>query len=274
MIHLQLSQITISGFRNFHKSTVLSFLDPYTGMTNSRIILVGTNASGKSTILEVVASLIKGSKSIKDDLFTELVQTRAHVSLEFADSDDNNLAITLNDGHLTISGDPNLIPYYLYFPAERYLLEVHEQPKETLFGYKYHPQEDSPELYLQKGIPHLPSLFFENRTLEYVENHYTLSASATNNTPIPLRKLPAGEKQALILLTLIEKHLKPNSLVIIDEFEISLHPTLQRRLYHLISNYLKKHNCQLLIATHSLEIVRASSDTEVFSLDSLCGGEH
>jgi predicted ATP-dependent endonuclease of OLD family len=76
----------------------------------------------------------------------------------------------------------------------------------------------------------------------------------------------------LILLTIIDKYLRPGSIVLIDEFEVSLHPTAQRRLFHLLSEKLKRNGSQLVLATHSVEIIRLANEAEVFSLDEICGG--
>ena len=162
----------------------------------------------------------------------------------------------------------------MYFPAERYFSEpAQSEPiKINPWGYEYKNGEEYFTNYLDNSFSELATRFFSGRILAKTDDQYTLSASANDPTPIPLKRLPSGEKQALILLTIIAKHLKRRSLVMIDEFELSLHPTAQRKLYYLLSAYLKERDSQLIVATHSLEIVRASLETEVFSLDEILGG--
>lgn len=273
---MKLSYVSISHFRCFPNQTEIDLTDIYTGLANDRLVLVGTNASGKTSLIETTISLINAAYNTKDSLYEDLLTKQAAVTVQFLDDKDNKISITLQNNELSTTGNLELLPKYLYFPAERYLSLL---PKDTQnleeynFGYKYLASKDTPLFYLDKGLPDLALKFFSGRDLIYTKDRgFALEASANDPTLIPLEKLPSGEKQALILLTLIEEHLQPGSLVFIDEFELSLHPTAQRRLYQLLSNYLKEKNCQLIIATHSIEIVRASSETEVFSLDVYSGG--
>jgi len=55
----------------------------------------------------------------------------------------------------------------------------------------------------------------------------------------------------------------------IDEPEISLHPTLQRQVVHQLRRFARDWEMQVILATHSLEVLRAVHESERISLDQL-----
>ncbi|ACA57416.1 hypothetical protein FDC45_11065 [Clostridium botulinum] len=68
-----------------------------------------------------------------------------------------------------------------------------------------------------------------------------------------LERGSSGELHILFLLTNILSNLEENSLILIDEPEISLHPSWQIKIIGLIRNILEEVNksCHIMIATHS-----------------------
>ena len=69
-----------------------------------------------------------------------------------------------------------------------------------------------------------------------------------------LAQLSSGERQILVLLTFLAFVAKENSLFIVDEPELSLHPKWQLEFMEAFLS-LRPSGAQLLIATHSPEIV-------------------
>lgn len=268
---MHLTEIFIDGFRSFRQPTTIDLTDMYTGLTNNRIIFVGTNASGKTTLLETVVSLLKAWHGLEDDLYRSLVEEARSVSIGFRGSD-SSAALRLEQGKLHKEGTAEL-PYFIYFPGNRSFFPEEEVEKlDEDWGYTYSFEQGLLHRELEDGFGQLSAEFFAGRTLARSDRGYTLSSAADQSRAIPLERIPAGEKQALILLTIIDKYLRPGSIVLIDEFEVSLHPTAQRRLFHLLSEKLKRNGSQLVLATHSVEIIRLANEAEVFSLDEICGG--
>ena len=71
-----------------------------------------------------------------------------------------------------------------------------------------------------------------------------------------LRRASSGEQCLLVMILGIAGHISHNSLILIDEPEISLHPSWQARFMDLIINIFKNyHECHFIIATHSPQIV-------------------
>ncbi|WP_437728041.1 AAA family ATPase [Sorangium sp. So ce861] len=82
-----------------------------------------------------------------------------------------------------------------------------------------------------------------------------------------LDQLPSGERQCVMLLGEIARRKRPHGVLIIDEPEISMHPTLQRQLLSQLRRVARLLDMQVFLATHSPEIVRSVPSAEVKSLD-------
>lgn len=67
----------------------------------------------------------------------------------------------------------------------------------------------------------------------------------------------AGSGEVSIVSTVVEiLKAKANSLILLDEPEVSLHPTAQRKLLEFLLEQIKKNHHQIVISTHSPEFVR------------------
>jgi predicted ATPase len=89
-------------------------------------------------------------------------------------------------------------------------------------------------------------------------------ADGTTHT---LDALSSGEKQLVLLLLEIMRRMNDGRIIMIDEPEISLHSTWQRALVRVLRPLAERYHSQVILATHSLEIVRGVFPEEVFVLD-------
>lgn len=81
-----------------------------------------------------------------------------------------------------------------------------------------------------------------------------------NNTgeKISIDDLSTGEKELLNkVFSLYASDIK-DSVILIDEPEISLHPSWQNRIVKIYKNFAKQNNNQIIIATHSPQIVAST----------------
>lgn len=72
---------------------------------------------------------------------------------------------------------------------------------------------------------------------------------------LPVNKLSAGEKQILIIFFRMLFHADPGSLVILDEPEISLHVSWQKKLGPILLDLVDLRDLQILVATHSPTVI-------------------
>lgn len=86
---------------------------------------------------------------------------------------------------------------------------------------------------------------------------------------VRLDQLPSGERQCLLLFGELARRRRKGAVISIDEPEISLHPTLQRLVIHQLQRWAREWDSQIIMATHSLEILRAVHESERIILDHL-----
>lgn len=134
------------------------------------------------------------------------------------------------------------------------------------------------KLKANKGNPDDNSTYFQDKFLEIVDNLFSETNKKVNRDKNELEfllgdkeinayQLSSGEKQLLvILLTVLVQDNKP-SILLMDEPEISLHIEWQRKLIKYIREL--NPNVQIIIATHSPDIIMDGWLDKVFNLQDL-----
>jgi energy-coupling factor transporter ATP-binding protein EcfA2 len=90
-----------------------------------------------------------------------------------------------------------------------------------------------------------------------------------NGEKVSLNQLPSGEQKILLLFGELTRRRRSGIVIAIDEPESSLHPTLQRRVVHQLRQIANEWNAQIILATHSLEILQSVHESEILFLDQL-----
>jgi predicted ATPase len=90
-----------------------------------------------------------------------------------------------------------------------------------------------------------------------------LVVSMNNGTALPLSKLSSGETQILLIFYQILFHTHSESVVIIDEPEISLHVSWQQVLGDYFNDICRVRNVQIIVMTHSPQIIHDKWDLAV-----------
>ncbi len=88
----------------------------------------------------------------------------------------------------------------------------------------------------------------------------------SNGSELKLNQLSSGEQHEVVLLYELIFNAKPNTLVLIDEPEISLHITWQKEFINDLIKIIKIQNIQVLLATHSPSIINDRWDL-VYNLE-------
>ena len=110
---------------------------------------------------------------------------------------------------------------------------------------------------------------FENKTLEiHKRDGFVFVPPEQDRPPIPILNLSSGEQQELVLLYELLFRVEPNSLILIDEPELSLHVMWQRRFLEDIGEIIAEREFDVLIATHSPQIIHDKWDWTVPLVDS------
>jgi hypothetical protein len=96
--------------------------------------------------------------------------------------------------------------------------------------------------------------FYRSKTLSFDLQH-GLVIKALDGTSLDPNSLSSGERQLLLLLCNAVSAQDKSTIFIIDEPELSLNVKWQRGLIQAILDCVKQGNVQLLLATHSLELL-------------------
>jgi len=187
----------------------------------------------------------------------------------------------------------------IYFTSNRFFSENHSSPKAEIkkdsWILKVYDQKstsfNSPNeiheyiiynelgkglnlLYTDKKVKPDTSLkdlinsIFIDKEFKEVRNQYgvfeIIFQNKENNKEFTLFDLSHGEKLLLTFLIEFHKNKWSNSVILIDEPEMSLHPDWQIKLIPLLQELGK--NNQFIIATHSQEIVYSFEEDEVLHI--------
>jgi hypothetical protein len=188
----------------------------------------------------------------------------------------------------------------LYLPHDRYIARINggpiqqppqEQPAELwAFRFSSNDQwEGSLEQFwvwqnyldLEQSVPNrnlkpfvttLEGIFGEDRAITIRGGRALIPAPWRNNGDVPLVRLdqlPSGEQQVMLLFGELARRRRPGVVIAIDEPELSLHPSLQRLVVHQLRRIARDWDAQVILATHSLEILHSVHQSEIVFLDQL-----
>ena len=100
---------------------------------------------------------------------------------------------------------------------------------------------------------------FVNKKLVLDERH-ELAVHTSQGERLPVSVLSSGEQHQIVLMYDLLFHVKPNTLVMIDEPELSLHMDWQERFIGNLQQIIAVADFDVLLATHSPYIVNGHND--------------
>ena len=127
--------------------------------------------------------------------------------------------------------------------------------------------------HLKPFVATVENVLGKDRTITIQKGHALVSTPWDGKDGarprVRLDQLPSGEQQCLLLFGELARRRRPGGVIAIDEPEISLHPTLQRLVVHRLREFAREWDSQVILATHSLEVLRAVHESERINLDQL-----
>lgn len=274
-----IKRLSIKGFRGFGKEAVINFAVPNGVAGSGLTFLVGSNNSGKSSILEALMCFNKnpnkkptfsvGKRNINSDggLVKLLLETQGEdekcykYSIESEKYGGSHVRLSKDDSEVR---QTDLMVYYLQ--SRRYVA----------LEFDNHMQDRN--IYLQNyqnnGLKRTYGLdFFQYRLVEMQSHHaeidpllkkilgYDLKWTIDENensmsylkfTINGCTHTSEGVGDGIWSIFTICDALydsRPGSIIAIDEPELSLHPAYQKRIIELLKSYSKDR--QIIISTHS-----------------------
>lgn len=128
-------------------------------------------------------------------------------------------------------------------------------------------------LSLQPFVEAVETILGPGRSIQVSEGRALIRPAwrdgEANSEWLRLNQLPSGEQQVLLLFGELARRRRKGAILMIDEPEISLHPTLQRLVVHQLRHLAREWDTQVILATHWLEVPRAVHESERIILDQL-----
>jgi len=183
--------------------------------------------------------------------------------INFVDYQDNPLPIIVIAG-INGTGKTTILEYIkqeysdvVYFSANENLKNIKEFLPQYLFQKIFNEKADVEQTY-KKVRDYINTVFKDwSMKIEFDgrDGEGNLFFRNKKGKVFSIDEISTGEKTLLSkVLYLYLKEIK-DSVILIDEPELSLHPAWQNRVLKLYENFAKENNCQIIIATHSPHII-------------------
>ena len=269
------------------------------------VVLAGSNGSGKTRVLESILKYFQDhlnykQNNIETGIFYEEKEKNCISNVRdffygleyFSYHEVNN---PLYEKHIEIKNKLDILPKIIYVPTEINFQKMDVASTTLVQEYKFinivntNLIKDIPSYIatkmisamlknknekvgdVQKKVFNEINEIFENLSIDVkVEDisqdgrNITLFTNSLGDE-FDINELSSGEKQ-LFLRTLAIKMLNPeNSIILIDEPELSLHPKWQQRIVDVYRKIGK--NNQIIIATHSPHILGSVKKENIMLLD-------
>ena len=289
---MSISKLSVRGIRSFRKDTNISFAIPDEIHEGSGInMLVGSNNSGKSSLietlylintrLEMIPQSIRNQQS-ENGVFIKIFQTNGNIK-ELSSIQENKAFI--KSTYIDENGNKILEnkPFAYILSPKRNIginLSMHSSNRENFLynngGQNYRQDNLSNNIGGRfKNIIESHKEIFDyelKKILGYLPD-WSLDSLDSNNLFISFREgdthhSNSGSGDGFMNLFVILTSLydaTPNSTIIIDEPEISLHPDVQKRLMERLKFHSK--NKQIIISTHSpyfIDLKLLNSGAKIF----------
>lgn len=269
------------------------------------VVLAGSNGSGKTRVLESILKYFQDNLNYKQNnieagIFYEEKEKNCISNFQsffyelecFSYYEAND---SLREKHIEIKNKLDILPKVIYVPTEINFQKMDVASTTLVQEYKFinivdtNLIKDIPSYIatkmisamlknknekvgdVQKKVFNEINEIFENLSIDVkVEDisqdgrNITLFTNSLGDE-FDINELSSGEKQ-LFLRTLAIKMLNPeNSIILIDEPELSLHPKWQQRIVDVYRKIGK--NNQIIIATHSPHILGSVKKENIMLLD-------
>lgn len=110
-----------------------------------------------------------------------------------------------------------------------------------------------PELY-PKMIKTLNQFFSGKVIVEEIQPGQRQQVKLANGDTHTLDEMSSGEHQVLIMLFMVQRWLQPGGIVLIDEPDLHLHPSLVSPLLATLENIIQKKQGQLILTSHATDV--------------------
>jgi AAA15 family ATPase/GTPase/5S rRNA maturation endonuclease (ribonuclease M5) len=269
--YMSIEWIEILGLRGFSEKRRLDLAIPNGKEGGGLTTIVGPNNSGKTTIVEAFNALTKSKISFSEDKRNKIAQDLVEIVIKSSDHGENIILKSIERGSSEVTRLPEgqgpfsyifVLPSRRTFPPFFYKDKVNRETYITQFGYTpFRPREINDFCRRLFDILENENKKKEfNRILEKILGSslgWTIDQTGAGNYYLKFKTASIshtsdGLGEGIISLFIIVdalRDLEEVKMIVIDEPELSLHPSLQKRLMKVFSECAKDR--QIVLATHS-----------------------
>jgi len=241
---MKLRKLYIDDYKIFKKFSI-----DFTDKDNKPldiIVLAGINGSGKTTILEHIFNIYKNQNI--------LFSRESYLDVEV---DGVNQQLNLESQAIPKAGLGNHENNIEYFPVNTTLNNIKDFMPLYIENMIY--QEDARASEIHKLIrDYVDNVFKDlNMSIRFDSRDGVgkLYFRNKNGDKISIDNISTGEKTLISKVLYLYFKGFTNKVILIDEPELSLHPTWQSSILRIYEDFANKNNCQIIIATHSPHII-------------------
>jgi predicted ATP-dependent endonuclease of OLD family len=269
-----LRSVTVEGFRGYSREQRLTCAIPNGAAGSGLTIITGPNNSGKSTILELLKVRGQHQPSFHVGQRNE-ISDFVSITYEFDSHTETIKSLKKGSSESVLDPPAAVIQPVYYVPSRRHINHI--------FG-KNTPADRAAHMhsYMNSGADRAPSLAgFEARVLKLEADQASFNSFLKRILPELLewavdqdhngtyfikmwsahkKHSSAGLGEGVISAFVLAAALYDSSIgdtIVIDEPELSLHPSVQKRLMSVMEELSS--NRQIIIATHSPHFVTRSA---------------
>lgn len=268
-MNINIQRIEIKGLRGFEKTGRINLGIPNGKKGSGLTILLGPNNGGKSTIIEAFNALSKpGPSSFSEGKRNKKAGDRVSIRINNSSNEIKELKTIETGGSESTWKNVNIRP-----ACGKIFVLLSRRTFDPFFGKSSANREDYITSYGLPTIRGRSMNIFNNRLFKIQENRDNFDKVLQRVlTPLPRWTIDQSDTgqyylkfnyrgqyhnsdglgEGLLSIFFIADALydsQPNNIIVVDEPELSLHPSLQKKLANLFAEYSKDR--QIILATHS-----------------------
>jgi len=200
------------------------------------VVLAGVNGSGKTTLLEYLTDLPIEKNEYKIEYILDAGTFDGLSRLNCKEFHQNIIYFSAGIDE-TVKVESEFVKSFYHFLKNRDF-----RPSEV----KSHFHEYMTDIFVDIDLT------FKYTHLDKDDNVWFMNS---NGKEFMIDALSTGEKTLISKVLYLYFQDYKNKVILIDEPELSLHPSWQNRVLKIYENFAKANNCQVIIATHSPHII-------------------
>ncbi|MBN2825921.1 MAG: AAA family ATPase [Campylobacterales bacterium] len=275
---MKIRELYIENYKMF-RDFKIDFLDS-NNQPLDIVVVAGVNGSGKTALLELLynielyksnelkATLRYENHKFKIDSYKTSIAQWSDTLGQPRKQSDEKIYIPVGVDSIEYVSDEFVKTFYHFLKEKDY------RPSEITKHFRNYIKNIFNDLDLGFEYSHLDKednvWFTSNSSQEY---YYTGKDNSKDDDLFTINELSTGQKTLLSkVLYLYFKDYK-DKVILIDEPELSLHPSWQNRVLKIYENFAALNNCQIIIATHSPHIIGSAKNESLRILHKNSEGE-